>query len=300
MKKIIKVLIVAMIVMIGITTAFACGNVSVEDRPIQIVSRESGSGTRAGFFEYVTGDKNTQLPLDSVLADSTASMLSNVSSNPGAIGYDSFGYVTNDVKILKLDGVDIQDTDNYPLKRSLTVVYKDKLDSSLKSHYYDNYAAEKFLEYIQSSDVKDKIQEGYVAIDNSVPYVVEDDLPGLVSISGSTSLEPLMQQLKAMYHLVQPNVRVDITAGGSGVGRDDVRDDKVDFGMISAELTDEQREDIQKGDQTIQVLTADIAIDKIAIIVNKKNPYDEISKLQLQNIYDINKPGYKDWKSMYL
>ena len=285
----------------------ACHPVPVKNRPIQIVSREDGSGTRDGFVEYITNKekKTMQLSKDAIIADSTAAMLSNVRSNPGAIGYDSEGYVTDDVKILHLDGIDIEDTQNYPLKRNLTVVYKESIDTTpnridSKAIYDTNQAAKKFLQYITSSDVKEQIQKGYVALDNSTPYVVAPNLFGTVTISGSTSLEPLMQELKAMYKKVQPNVQVDITAGGSGVGRDDVRDNKVDFGMISATLSDSQKENIQNGDTTIQVKTMDIALDKIAIIVNKLNPYNNITASKLWDIFDIEKTGYKTWGDMNL
>ncbi|MCL2598428.1 MAG: substrate-binding domain-containing protein [Firmicutes bacterium] len=295
MKKMTKVIVIALAMALGTVALVGCGAKYGDDKPIKIVTREQGSGTKDGFMEYATGDKATILPKGAITARSTAEVLSNVKTNPQAIGYDSFGYITKDVKMLTLEGVSVQD-DAYPLARFLTVIYK-------SNKIVGNHAAEKFLEYIGSSDVTDKINEGYQAnhgdLQHDIPYQKEDGLGGKVVVEGSTSLSPLMESLAEMYKSVQKGVEVTVISSGSGPGRDAIRDGKADLGMVSAELSQSQIDDIAKGDDPSVVVSAHIAYDKIAVIVNKLNTHDNITQLQLNKIYNSNETGYKNWAEMY-
>ena len=64
-----------------------------------------------------------------IVASNTASVLVEVKSNPLAIGYDSLGYITNEVKMLKVDGVEatIENIKNgsYKISRPLNIVYQE-------------------------------------------------------------------------------------------------------------------------------------------------------------------------------
>jgi phosphate transport system substrate-binding protein len=69
---------------------------------VQPVSREDGSGTRAAFEVLVMEDRAVT-PL-ALVAFSSQSVVDYVAENPAAIGYVSMGYVTPDVKVLKVEG----------------------------------------------------------------------------------------------------------------------------------------------------------------------------------------------------
>jgi phosphate transport system substrate-binding protein len=77
-----------------------------EDRPIVRVSREVNSGTHVFFLQAVIQMGNpkdtTIFSADALLLPSSEGIISEVSQNPNAIGYDGLGYITSDVKLLGL------------------------------------------------------------------------------------------------------------------------------------------------------------------------------------------------------
>lgn len=77
-----------------------------EDRPIVRLSRETNSGTHVYFLETVVRlgsktDKSLFSP-DTLLLPSSEGIISEVSANPNAIGYDGLGYLTPAVKTLAI------------------------------------------------------------------------------------------------------------------------------------------------------------------------------------------------------
>jgi phosphate transport system substrate-binding protein len=77
-----------------------------ENRPIVRLSREVNSGTHVYFLETVIRlgqkDNKTIFAADTLLLPSSEGITSEVSQNPNAIGYDGLGYVTSDVKVIRL------------------------------------------------------------------------------------------------------------------------------------------------------------------------------------------------------
>jgi phosphate transport system substrate-binding protein len=77
-----------------------------ENRPIVRVSREVTSGTHVYFLESVIqlGDPNnkTIFAADTLLLPSSEGIMSEVGQNPNAIGYDGLGYITPDVRKIRL------------------------------------------------------------------------------------------------------------------------------------------------------------------------------------------------------
>ncbi len=76
-----------------------------EDRPIVRVSRETNSGTHVYFLEAVVRlgeDSDVIFSADTLLLPSSEGIISEVSDNPNAIGYDGLGYVTSHVKVLAI------------------------------------------------------------------------------------------------------------------------------------------------------------------------------------------------------
>lgn len=81
-----------------------------EDRPIVRLSRETNSGTHVFFLERVIRMNNpkdkTIFTSDTLLLPSSEGIISEVSENPNAIGYDGLGYVTAGVKVLAISSAD--------------------------------------------------------------------------------------------------------------------------------------------------------------------------------------------------
>ena len=242
---------------------------------ISVVAREDGSGTKTAFMEII-GLKGKEDPAGVIIQTGTAGVLAEVKSNPAAIAYESLGYVTADVKMLKVDGVEatVANIKNgiYKISRPLSIVYK---ESTLGDDV--NNA---FFTYLQSSGAQEIIsKEGYVSVvDNAAAYTVNGSLSGSIDISGSTSLQPLMIELAAAFEKLQDNIKVNISGGGSGTGYKNADDGVSEFGMISEEF------DVSKAPSCTHHI---VSKDGIAVIVNNANPLDSISMEQLKNIYDV-------------
>lgn len=77
-----------------------------DNRPIVRLSRESNSGTHVYFLETVLrlGDSKSKLLFDprTLLLPSSEGITTEVRDNPNAIGYDGLGYVTHEVKVLRI------------------------------------------------------------------------------------------------------------------------------------------------------------------------------------------------------
>ncbi len=72
-----------------------------EDRPIAVVSREAGSGTRAS-FEQILG--NVKLTADAIVQDSNGTIRETVANDANAIGYLSHGLLNDKIKPVEVDG----------------------------------------------------------------------------------------------------------------------------------------------------------------------------------------------------
>ncbi|MDR2021264.1 MAG: phosphate ABC transporter substrate-binding protein [Treponema sp.] len=108
--------------------------------------------------------------------------------------------------------------------------------------------------------------------------------PVTITVAGSTSVNPLMELLVADYGKIRSNVKFNISATGSGDGIKAVPAETAEIGMSSRELSPTE---IGTG---IDVHL--IAIDGIAVIVNKGNP---LSNLTINQIRDIYTGAVTDW-----
>jgi phosphate transport system substrate-binding protein len=73
-------------------------------RPIVLVNREEGSGTRESFQKFVM--EKEEISLDSLVQNTNGAIRQVVSNDPNAIGYLSLGLVNDQVKALKISGIE--------------------------------------------------------------------------------------------------------------------------------------------------------------------------------------------------
>jgi phosphate transport system substrate-binding protein len=71
------------------------------DRPIRIISREAGSGTRTSFEQIIGG---IDLPREAIVQDSNGTIRETVANDPDSVGYLSHGLLNEKVKALPVDG----------------------------------------------------------------------------------------------------------------------------------------------------------------------------------------------------
>ena len=74
------------------------------DAEIHVVVREEGSGTRSSFQSLVMGD--AKIRSDAIVQGSTESVKQTVKQDPYAIGFVSMSHMSDDVKAIKVDGVE--------------------------------------------------------------------------------------------------------------------------------------------------------------------------------------------------
>lgn len=254
---------------IGITVS--CGNNTING--ITVVSREEGSGTRDAFDSIVGLD---ELSSKAITQNSTGNVMTKVGDTRNAIGYISLGSLNDTVKALSINGVAPTAekilSDEYKLYRNFNIVTKKGVAMSA--------LAQDFIKFIQSAEAEAIITtEKYIAITSDAPSYVKpaEAMSGTLKISGSTSVDPLMQKLKSAYIAIHQGVSIEIEGGGSSVGIKNVteaNDSNAPFtiGMASREL---------KSSETSVSATA-IAIDGVAVIVNPEN--DLISDISVENL----------------
>lgn len=279
-KQYVKTSIIVTMAVLGVTSCNNQNNTSFDtSKRITVVTRDDGSGTKSAFMEII-GLKGKKDPAGVISASSTTTVLATVKTNPLAIAYESLGYVTDEVKILKVDQVDCNveniKTGDYKIARPLNIVYKEII--------LQNPVFEDFYKFLGSSDSQKIISDnGYVSTkDDTNSYVKENDFKGTINISGSTSLQPLMTLLAEKYETIQTNVDVIVSGGGSGTGYKNAENNVSDFGMISETFNSEKAP---------SCTSYEVAKDGIALIVNKVNSFDNITLEHLKNIYDCDING---------
>ena len=81
-----------------------------EDREIVRLSRETNSGSHLFFLESVVRmgemDNNAIFSASTLLLPSSEGIIAEVRDNPNAIGYDSLGYITSDVKLVGISSLE--------------------------------------------------------------------------------------------------------------------------------------------------------------------------------------------------
>jgi phosphate transport system substrate-binding protein len=95
----------------------------------------------------------------------------------------------------------------------------------------------------------------------------KSNLSGNISISGAYALYPLVQKWATDFMNIHPDVKITVSAGGTGQGISDLLNKKNQLAMISRVLSEEE---IIGGIWSIPV-----AKDGVAPIVNQNNPYLE-------------------------
>ena len=244
---------------------------------IDVISREDGSGTRGAFVELFgieeekDGEKVDMTTQEASITNNTDVMLTTVAGDENSIGYVSLGSLNDTVKAVKIDGAEataenVAD-DTYKVARPFNIVTGDKLSD----------AAQDFINYIMSSDGQDIIEkEGYIKVDEKAEAYKAGDAKGKVVVMGSSSVGPVMEKLAEAYQKTNKNITVEVQVSDSTTGINSAAEGVCDIGMASRELKDEEAAQL-----TPQV----IALDGIAVIVNKDNDVDELTSDQVKAVY---------------
>ena len=274
MKKLAVILIVSAMIL---SLSFANG-ASETNSKINVISREEGSGTRGAFVELtgveekIDGVKVDQTTLDAEIASSTSVVITTVEGDKNAIGYISLGSLSDKVKAIEVDGVypttESVKSGEYKISRPFVMAYKTLSET-----------AEDFLKFVMSSNGQDIVaKKGYIRVDDSNKYTYESNKKsGSVTISGSSSVYPVMEVLVEAYMALNPDVKVTLMQSDSTTGINDAISGKSDIGLSSRNL---KASELEKGLE-YNVM----AMDGIAVIVNNENVVKGLSSETIRDIY---------------
>lgn len=100
---------------------------------------------------------------------------------------------------------------------------------------------------------------------------------GTVVIAGSTSVQPLSEELAAAFMDLNEGISVEVQGGGSGQGMKAIQEEIADFGALSRAVKEEEKASVAK--------EYVIAKDGVAVIVNPGNKITDLSMEQIRKIY---------------
>lgn len=268
------------IIMIGCLLLLSGCGLTGNSTQINVISREEGSGTRSAFVEILgiedeNGDDITTVR--AVVQNSTNGVMQLVAGDPNAIGYISLGSLNESIASVTVDGVSISSENilngSYPIARPFNFAWKEGALS---------LQAEDFLTFVHSQQGQDIVASlGFVQVNSTedgelASYDTNEELTGTIEIVGSTSVAPVAEALAEAYRLVQPSVRINISANGSSAGMEAAMNSVADFGMASRALSDSEAAILQY---------EPVAMDGIAVIVNLDNEINALTSDQIREIF---------------
>ncbi len=239
-------------------------------RPISLITREEGSGTRGAFVE-LTGVNEDMSP-EAVVVSETNEILTKVEENIFSISYVSLGSLSEGVKAVAIDGVapstaTIKDG-TFKIQRPFIVC--------VNAEKAENELVKDFIAFMLSAEGQEVSASKWIKAVDDAPAYTASGLSGTLKVGGSTSVDPCMIEMVKVYNTFNPDVQIDISGGGSGTGISEATDGVIDIGMSSRDLT---------ADELASLSATVIAQDGVAVIVNKENPLENLSMEQVKSIF---------------
>lgn len=272
MKKNIR-LVLALIML----TIFFTGCAGGGSNDIVVVTREDGSGTRGAFIELfgieekdANGNKVDNTTDEATVVNSTSIVMTTVAGNKNSIGYISLGSLNDTVKAVKIDGTEPT------VENILNNAYKVFRPFNIATREGLSELAQDFIRFILSNDGQKVVEEnGYIASSEEGPYSGTKP-SGKIVVAGSSSVTPVMEKLKEAYLKLNTNAEIEIQISDSTTGMNSVMEGTCDIGMASRELTENELKSLKP---TV------IAMDGLAVIVNKENPISSMTSNQIKAIF---------------
>jgi phosphate transport system substrate-binding protein len=111
---------------------------------------------------------------------------------------------------------------------------------------------------------------------------------GILKIAGGTAHIPVMKEAAELIMTSNPDIRITIAGGGTGVGIKQVGEGLIDIGNAGRKATDEEV-------ATYKLSMVKWAIDGVGVVVNPLNTVTALTAAQLQDIF-AGKIG--NWKEL--
>jgi phosphate transport system substrate-binding protein len=304
MKRIKGLSLVLMLAVVFTLTACQSEETFNTDSNITVYTRDTTSGTRAGFMGGIGFDEaessDDVLVEGFVIKDNTGIMTSMTTDEFG-IGYVSLASLNDDIKGLSFEGIE-PNVDNvinntYGLKRPFNWMIRESGD--FPSQDVEDLV-EAFVAFLNTTDASDIINNtGAVALPTTqtwddikanYPITNQDNSTVTVRFGGSDSIQKVAEALTQAFVAKAGNFVADHDHTGSGdaykrvVG--DQKDESVgkDVGFASRPFKDSELEvdgtalDVQQYGQ--------LAWDAIVAIVHVDNPLSNVTADDLKKIYN--------------
>jgi phosphate transport system substrate-binding protein len=118
------------------------------------------------------------------------------------------------------------------------------------------------------------------------------DMSGQITIAGSSALLPLIQEAANQFQTKNSGAQITVTAGGSGAGRTQVCEGKINIGNSDVPISDDEKAKLNCADaQGVAV-----AIQAFDAVANKQGPGSttNLTKDQLVSIFSGKVTNWKD------
>ena len=106
---------------------------------------------------------------------------------------------------------------------------------------------------------------------------------GSVQVAGSELMRPVVTACAELFMARNPKADVIVRGGGSGDGIAALLHGLIDVGMTSRDLSKRERD--YASSKGIEIAQFPLALDGIAIVVNRTNPVVELSLVQVQSVF---------------
>ncbi len=247
--------------------------------------RENNSGTYMYFKEHVLA--NEDFAADVQTLPGTAAVINAVSKDKASIGYGGIGYVKG-VRALNVK----KDAMSASVEPSLDHVVNGSYPISRYLYFYTvgepEGAARHFINWVRAG-VGQKICEEVHYYPLPADKRVAD--PGAapqgkatLTIKGSDTMVILGQRWAEHYMKSNPEISIQITGGGSGVGIAALINGSTNICQASRPMKPEEKKKVKDKHGKDPVEFA-VAMDGLAIFVHEANPLREISLPELKSIY---------------
>ncbi len=116
---------------------------------------------------------------------------------------------------------------------------------------------------------------------------------GQLTIAGSSALLPLMQEAANQFQATNPDAQITVTAGGSGAGRTQVCEGKIDIGNSDVPLKDEEKTSLNCAD----AIETPVAIQAFAPVANPAGP-GSVTNLTKDQVVGIFNGSITNWSEV--
>lgn len=115
-------------------------------------------------------------------------------------------------------------------------------------------------------------------------------------IKGSDTVLPVAQQTAERFMALNPDARVTVTGGGTGVGISALLDGTTDIAMASRPIKFSEKMKVKTAGKEVEEVI--VAYDALAVVVHPSNPVKQLTRQQLEDIFEVRLRIGSKWVEM--